>query len=156
MKLSRGRLSHLSSHLWYMIETVSNPASEPVLPTMRHSCSLYVSPWSWPLPVTGLLTSVTMLTPSPHHPHLQIREVEAKGWGIPSIYRAHQHPCVGWMRNRTGQRQDDCAHGLSDEEGSWNREGGVACKTGAQNLGIRWLAISGGEGEKQKEQAKRI
>ena len=62
MKLSRGRFSHLSSHLWYMIETASNPASEPVLPAMRHSRSLYVSPWSWPLAVTGLLTEC-------HHAH---------------------------------------------------------------------------------------
>lgn len=29
-------------------------------------------------------------------------------------------------------------------------------QAGVQDLGIRWLAISGGEGVKQKDQAKRI
>lgn len=86
--------------------------------------------------------SVTTLTPSPHHPHLQIREVEAKGGGISNIYRAHQHQCVGWMGNRTGQRPDDCAHGLSDEEGSWNRERGVACRLECKIWGYAgWLSL---------------
>lgn len=56
---------------------------------------------------------------------------------------------------QTGQRQDDCTQGLSDKKGSWNREGGVACKAGVQDLGIHWLAVSGGKGVKQKDQAKR-
>lgn len=62
-------------------------------------------------------------------------------------------PSVCRMRDRTDWRYGDCVHGLSDNEGSWSREGEVVSKAGVQDVGYGvWLSL----GVKQRDQAKRF
>lgn len=81
MKLSRGRFSHLSSHLWYMIETIGNQSFRPVLP------------WALPLPssLLELTLAVTVWADCLHvHPKSLPPICKPRGrsqrWSISSIY----------------------------------------------------------------------
>lgn len=107
----------------------------------------------WRCHLAHLLHPKPLPPPSADPAFSQRGRSQRLGGEVSSIYRSHCHQCVGWMRDRTDWRYGDCVHGLSDNEGSWSREGEVVSKAGVQDVGYGvWLSL----GVKQRDQAKRF